>query len=289
MLMRTGGPVAAAARPADLMATARRIQHRIVDMCATPEGGHLGGSLSSADILAVLYFSVLRVAPDRPHHPDRDVFLLSKGHAAIALYATLAERGFLPAEELAGFGTAPGRLTGHPVPAVPGVELPTGSLGHGLSLGIGFSLAARWAGSRRRTFVLLGDGELQEGSCWEAVMAAAAHGVDNLVAVVDRNRLQLTGATERICPAEPLAERWRGFGWEVREIDGHDHGALTDALANTPWAPGKPSVVIANTVKGNGLPYVAGKPASHYARLSGRGRDRAHRVLDAHSRRGGVG
>ncbi|MFF3501534.1 transketolase [Streptomyces sp. NPDC003247] len=279
-------PEPPAASLADLRTVSHRVRHHIVDMCATPEGGHLGGSLSAADILTVLYFSVLRVDPDLPRHPDRDVFLLSKGHAAVALYAVLAERGFLPPAELATFGVAPGRLTGHPVTAVPGVEMPTGSLGHGLPLGVGFSLAARWAGSRRRTFVLLGDGELQEGSCWEAVMAAAALGVDNLVAVVDANGLQLTDATERICPLEPLAERWRSFGWSVREVDGHDHEELSEALTRAPWSPGRPSVVIARTVKGHGLPAVAGKPSSHYALLTAESRNRAHRILESVARRG---
>ncbi|ONK10463.1 transketolase [Streptomyces sp. MP131-18] len=280
-------PEPAVVGQADLEALAHRIRHHIVDMCGAPEGGHLGGSMSAADILAVLYFSVLRVDPARPRHQDRDIFLLSKGHAAIALYATLAERGFLPVAELGGFGNRPGRLMGHPVTAVPGVDMPTGSLGHGLSLGIGFAMAARWAASRRRTFVLLGDGELQEGSCWEAVMAGAGHGVDNLVAIVDRNGLQLASGTEQVCPVEPLAGRWRGFGWEVREVDGHDHAALSDALAGTPWVPGSPSVVIAHTVKGRGLPFLAGKPAGHYVTLSAENRERAHRILDIGARRGG--
>ncbi|MFF4140788.1 transketolase [Streptomyces sp. NPDC001698] len=258
---------------------AARIRSHVVDMCAGPEGGHLGGAFSSADILAALYFSVLKVDPQRPDDPDRDRFLLSKGHAAIGLYATLAERGFFPVEELAGYGRPGSRLMGHPVRAVPGVELPTGSLGHGLSLGCGFALAARYAGRDSRTFVLLGDGELQEGSVWEAAIAAASLRLDRLVVVVDRNGLQLTGATEGIAPMEPLADRWRSFGWAVRDVDGHDPDGLADRLGAAPWEPGKPSVLIARTVKGQGLPFLAGRSASHYVTLSPRNHARAARAL----------
>lgn len=261
-------------------ALAQRVREHVVDVCATVEGGHLGGSLSCVDILAVLYGAVLRVDPDRPDDPGRDVFLLSKGHAAIALYATLAERGFLPRGELAGYGVLGSRLTGHPVRAVPGVELPTGSLGHGLALGLGLALAARLDGRSGRVVVLLGDGELQEGSCWEAATVAAAHGADRLVAVVDRNDLQQTGPTARHAPPELLADRWRASGWAVREVDGHDHAALLDVLGGAPWEPGRPSVVIARTVKGHGLPFVAGRTHSHYATLSPRQHAKARRALD---------
>ncbi|RCG32131.1 transketolase [Sphaerisporangium album] len=267
-----------------LRETALRIRRHIVDMCAGPEGGHLGGSLSSADILTVLYFSVLRCDPAAPDDPGRDVFLLSKGHGAIGLYATLAERGYLPVAELATYARPGGRLMGHPVRAVPGVEMPTGSLGHGLALGLGFALSARLAGRANRAFVLLGDGELQEGSCWESAIAAAAQGADNLVAIVDRNGLQLTGATEQISPLEPMAARWRAFNWAVREVDGHDHEALREALASAPWEPGRPSVVVASTVKGQGLAMVAGKAHSHYATLSERMHARAVRALRAGDR-----
>jgi transketolase len=287
----------------DLAEVAGRIRHHVVDMCAGPEGGHLGGSLSIVDILTVLYFETLHIDPDRPGDPDRDVFLLSKGHGAIGLYATLAERGFFPVEELATYGTSAGRLMGHPVRAVPGVEMPTGSLGHGLALALGFAYAA-WlqhaaaaaepgqataaatdTGRRRRTVVLLGDGELQEGSCWEAAMGAAALGLRDLVAIVDRNGLQLTGPTEQLCPLEPLADRWASFGWRVREIDGHDHKALRDALEDVhdpgDPQPGGPLAVIAHTEKAHGLPFVAGQVKSHYAALSPRMAARAHRALDA--------
>ncbi|MFD4553515.1 transketolase [Streptomyces sp. NPDC058469] len=260
---------------------AARIRSHVVDMCAGPEGGHLGGAFSCADVLAALYFSVLNVDPQWPDDPDRDRFLLSKGHAAIGLYATLAERGFLPVAELAGYGRPGSRLMGHPVRAVPGVEMPTGSLGHGLALGCGFALAARYAGRNSRSFVLLGDGELQEGSVWEAAIAAASLRLDRLVAVVDRNGLQLTGSTDGIAPMEPLADRWRSFGWAVRDVDGHDPNQLADHLDAAPWEPGKPSVLIARTVKGQGLPFLAGRSASHYVTLSPRNHIRAVHALRA--------
>ena len=264
-----------------LDSVAARIRSHVADMCAGPEGGHLGGAFSCADVLAALYFSVLNVDPQRPDDPDRDRFLLSKGHAAVGLYATLAERGFFPVEELAGYGRPGSRLMGHPVRAVPGVEMPTGSLGHGLALGCGFALAARYAGRVSRSFVLLGDGELQEGSVWEAAIAAASLRLDRLVAVVDRNGLQLTGSTEDIAPMEPLADRWCSFGWAVRDVDGQDPNQLADHLDAAPWEPGKPSVLIARTVKGQGLPFLAGRSASHYVTLSPRNHARAVRALRA--------
>jgi transketolase len=262
-----------------LASVATRIRSHVVDMCAGPEGGHLGGAFSCAEVLTALYFSVLNVDPRQPDDPNRDRFLLSKGHAAVGLYATLAERGFFPIEELAGYGRPGSRLMGHPVKAVPGVELPTGSLGHGLALACGFALASRYAGSASRSFVLLGDGELQEGSVWEAAIAAVSLRLDRLVAVVDRNGLQLTGSTERIAPMEPLADHWRGFGWAVREADGHDADAVAGHLAAAPWEPGKPSVLIARTVKGHGLPFLAGRAASHYVTLSERNHARAVAAL----------
>ncbi|MQA94594.1 MAG: transketolase [Streptosporangiales bacterium] len=262
----------------DLRETAHRVREHIVDMCAGPEGGHLGGSLSLTEILTVLYFQVLRVDPRRPDDPGRDILLLSKGHGAICLYAVLAERGFLPVEELATYARAGSRLMGHPIRAVPGVEMPTGSLGHGLALGNGFALAGR------RCFVVLGDGELQEGSVWEAAGVAAGLGLGNLTAVVDRNTLQLTGPTEERVPLEPLAGRWRAFGWEVRECDGHDPAALLAAF--TEPSPGRPVAVIAHTVKGRGLPALEGTVRAHYANLGERQHQRALAVLRARHKRG---
>lgn len=259
---------------------ARRIRRLIVDMCALPEGGHLGGSMSVVEILTVLYFGVLRIDPDRPADPGRDMFVLSKGHAALGLYATLAERGFFPADALGDLDKPGGKFLGHPVRAVPGIEVPTGSLGHGLSLGTGFALSARLAGTGRRAFVVLGDGELQEGSVWEAVANTAALGLGNLVAVVDRNGLQQSGATEDICSLEPVGARFRAFGWSVRELDGHDLGALLDAFSTAPWEPGRPSMIIARTVKGRGVPFAENQPQAHYMRLSERRHARAVSALE---------
>ncbi len=264
---------------AGLKAIAIRIRQHIVDMCALPAGGHLGGSMSVTDILTALYFAVMRIDPGQPDDPGRDIFILSKGHAALALYATLAERGFFPAEDLADVGKDDSRILAHPVRAVPGVEVPTGSLGHGLSLGAGFALGAKLDGTDRRAFVVLGDGELQEGSVWEAVGSAAAFGLDNLVAVVDKNGFQQSGATQEICPQEPLARRWESFGWAVREVDGHDLGALTQVLSQAPWQPGQPSVVVARTLKARGLPFAEGRWESHYMRLSPRAHARASAAL----------
>lgn len=271
----------------ELRDRAHRIRRHVVAMAAGPEGAHVGGSLSCAEVLAVLYFDVLRVRPDQPGWEDRDRFVLSKGHASAALYAALAERGFLPVEELATYGRAGGRLAGHPLRRVPGVELPTGSLGHGLALGAGMALAARLDGRAARTFVLLGDGELQEGTVWEALMSAAHHRLDNLVAVVDRNGWQLTGPTEECIALEPLEDRLRTFGWEVRSADGHDVEALRGPLRGAPWAPGRPSVLVARTVKGRGVPFLEGRKRSHYARFGPELERRALAGLAATARRPG--
>lgn len=257
-----------------------RIREHIVAMCAGPEGGHLGGSMSLVEILTTLYFDdVLRVDPDAPGDPGRDILILSKGHGAIALYAVLAERGFFPVAELATYARPGSRLMGHPVRAVPGVEIATGSLGHGLPVANGFALAD----PARRCFVVVGDGELQEGSVWEAAMSSTGLGLGNLTVIVDRNGLQITGRTEDTVPLEPLAGRWAAFGWAVREVDGHDRAALRAALVDP--VPGRPLAVIARTVKGNGLPAVQDRVESHYARLGERQFQRAVAVLRARARR----
>ncbi|QKW25097.1 transketolase [Streptomyces seoulensis] len=259
---------------------ALRVRQHIVAMAASPEGAHIGGALSAADILTALYFDVLRVRPEEPEWPGRDYFLLSKGHAAAGLYAVLAERGFLPVEELDTYARSGSRLGGHPLRTVPGVEFPTGSLGHGLALGLGLALAARRDGRDNRAYVLLGDGELQEGSVWEAADSAARLGLDNLTAVVDRNRLQINGSSHR----GNLADRWRAFGWRAVEIDGHDLDALSAALREPPAEPGVPTVLLADTVKGRGVPFLENRAKSHYALLSPTLRHRALKALAAASR-----
>lgn len=252
----------------ELRQRALHIREHILAMASGPEGAHVGGSMSIADVMAVLYFNVLRIRPDDPLWEGRDYFILSKGHAGVGLYATLTERGFFPVEEIATYSRFGSRLAGHPLRKIPGVEFPTGSLGHGLSLGVGLALAAQRDGRSNRSFVALGDGELQEGSVWEAVMAGAHYGLDNLTAIVDRNRLQISGSTENIMQLEPLADRWRSFGWGVVEVDGHDLPALLDTFAGLPVEPGKPSAVIARTIKGRGLKSLEGRKKVHYAKLS---------------------
>jgi transketolase len=251
-----------------------RVRESIIEMCASGTGGHLGGGMSLVEILLVLYFDVLGVDPEHPDDPARDLLLLSKGHGALCLYAVLAERGFFPASRLVEYGKAGGPFMAHPNPALPGVEMPSGALGHGLPIGVGAALEARLSGSQRRTVVVLGDGELQEGSVWEAMMAASSFGLTGLTAVVDRNHLQITGDTESVVGLEPLDQRWRAFGWTVREVDGHDPVQLRSAFTAAPEA-GRPTVVLAHTVKGRGLPYVEGKVVSHFARLGERQRRQA--------------
>lgn len=251
-----------------LAARAHRVRETILAIGATEHGTHIGGSLSAVEILTVLYSEVLRVRPAQPDWPERDRFVLSKGHASAAFYAVLAERGYFPPEECAEYGRRGGRLAGHPLARLPGVDFATGSLGHGLAVASGLALAARRTGSPSRAFVLLGDGELQEGSNWEAAMAAPGLGLENLVAVVDRNRWQITGCTEDWAPLEPLAERWRAFGWACVEVDGHDLDALRAAFAAVPRQPGRPTVVVAHTVKGRGVPVFENRRKSHYVKLS---------------------
>ncbi len=225
--------------------------------------GHVGGDLSVLDILTCLYAAVLRVDPEWPDWPDRDRFILSKGHCAAALYTTLAHSGFFPPSALGTFMAPLSPLNGHPDRTkVPGVETNTGPLGHGLPVGVGAAIAGRLAGSSRRVYVVLGDGELQEGSNWEAAMAAGHRGLDNLIAVVDRNRLQQGARTEATNRLEPLADKWRSFGWQVSEVDGHDHLALLPALA--PESTGRPTCVIANTVKGKGVSFMEDRVEWHH-------------------------
>jgi transketolase len=266
---------------ARLRERAWRIRRRIVRMCGGPQGGHLGGSLSLVEILATLFFDVLSPPPwEQGAGTPGDRVVLSKGHGALALYATLAEAGMLAEDAIEQYGRSGTSLGGHPSAGTRGVELSTGSLGHGLSFAVGMAQAAVFRGLAGRVFVVVGDGELQEGSVWEGMMAAARLGLDRCTLVVDRNGLQLTGATEQRLSLEPLGERITAFGWDVAECDGHDPEALRAALgAEAATTPRRPRAVIARTVKGKGLPFLEGKASSHYATLSERQLQRCLRAL----------
>jgi transketolase len=244
---------------------AANIRMRDVRMIRTAGAGHIGGDLSMTDILTVLYFSFLRVDPARPNWSERDRFILSKGHAAGALYATLAAAGFIDDAELDTFMRPESRLNGHPsLRLVPGVEANTGPLGHGLPIAVGMALAARLRQSSARTVVLAGDGELQEGSNWEAAMAAAHFELDHLTLFIDRNGLQQGAATEKTMALDPLPEKWRAFRWGVVEVDGHDIPSLRRVLAQLPVEAGKPTCIIAHTHKGQGVSFMRDKVEWHH-------------------------
>jgi transketolase len=246
--------------PAEL---ARRIRAHSLRMVHAARASHVGSCLSIAEILAVLYARTLRVDPARPSWPERDRFILSKGHAAAALYAVLAETGFFPPEWLASYCADGSPLLGHVTSGVAGVELSTGSLGHGLPVGCGLALAAKRGGERHRVVVLLSDGELDEGSSWEAALFAPQHGLDNLVAIVDYNRIQSFGRVQEVLELDPLADKWRAFRWDVVEVDGHDVAALERALA--PREGGRrPLAVVAHTVKGKGVSFMEDQLLWHY-------------------------
>lgn len=227
--------------------------------------GHVGGDLSVADILAVLYGAVLRVDPADPGWPDRDRFVLSKGHCAVSLYSTLALAGFFPPAELVAFAAPSSPLNGHPNRVeVPGVETNTGPLGHGLPFAVGCAIGARLDGSARRVVVVLGDGELQEGSNWEAMMAASHHELDRLTVIVDRNRLQQGATVRETNDLEPLDQKAAAFGFAVVEVNGHDHGELLDVLSSVPFRPGKPTFVIAHTHKGHPISFMSNNAVWHH-------------------------
>ena len=243
---------------------ARKIRINAIKMVAKSNSSHIGSSLSMADILAVLYMDILRVDPSRPEWSERDRFILSKGHAATGLYAALALCGFFPMAWLERFCQDDSLLLGHVSHHVPGVELSTGSLGHGLPVGCGLALANKRAKKTQRVFVLLSDGECDEGSNWEAALFAAHHKLDNIVAIVDANGLQGFGRVEEILGLNPLAEKWRAFGWAAREIDGHDHDSLRTLLNQIPLEADRPSLLVAHTIKGKGVSFMEDQLAWHY-------------------------
>lgn len=249
---------------ARLRRQAQVIRRDILTMIHAARSGHPGGSLSAADIVTALYFQVLRLDPAHPDWPERDRFILSKGHACPVWYACLAERGYFPVEELLTLRALGGRLQGHPdMRKTPGIDMTTGSLGQGLSAGLGVALGVRLARRDARVYVMLGDGELNEGQIWEAALCAAKFGLDNLTAIVDYNHLQLDGPCEAVMPIEPLADKWRAFGWHVLEIDGHDMAAILGAFDAARAHVGTPTVLIATTVKGRGVSFMEGDPDWH--------------------------
>ena len=236
---------------------ARAMRRHILTMTHAAQSGHPGGSLSATDLVASLYFHELRVDPQRPDWPDRDRFILSKGHACPAQYGALAERGFFPVQELLTFRKLNSRLQGHPeLGTTPGLEACAGAEGQGLSVGIGMALAARLQGKDWRVYVIVGDGENDVGETWEAAMAAPNLKLDNLVVLIDRNGIQQEGRTEDIMPLEPLADKWRAFGWHVLEIDGHDVRQVLEALAAARAVKGRPVCILARTVKGKGVSFM---------------------------------
>jgi len=248
----------------DLDAKAKRIRKHIIRMIYTAGSGHPGGSLSATDIMTALYFKVMNIRPAEPKWEDRDRFVLSKGHAAPALYACLAETGFFPVTDLCTLRQIGSLLQGHPdMRKTLGVEASTGSEGQGLSMGIGMALAAKLDRKPYRTYVMLGDGELDCGQIWEAAMSAAFYKVDNLVAIVDRNKLQLDGPTEQIMSLEPLSDKWKAFGWHVIEINGHDFKEILGAFDQAKEIRGKPTVIIAHTIKGKGVSFMEGAVGFH--------------------------
>ncbi|MFF3350330.1 transketolase [Streptomyces sp. NPDC002779] len=253
------------------------IRRKIIEMSGSPNGVHIGGSMSIADLLAVLYGEVIRQPGDGAS--DRDYVILSKGQASAALYAVLAATGTIPESECATYAQEGSRLGGHPMKLLPGVDFSTGALGHGLSLGLGVALAAQRFGRDSRAFVILGDGELQEGSNWEAAMAAAHHRAGNLTAIVDRNGWQISGRTDDLMSLEPLTDKWASFGWHVRVIDGHDHEQIRRVLTD-PGVPGRPTAVIADTIKARGVPGLQDTKKSHSATLGPDARRLALMALD---------
>lgn len=247
-----------------LRLTAARVRDLAMDMVHTAASGHIGGSLSVADILTTLYFKVMSVDPAKPRDPDRDRLVLSKGHCTPALYPALAMRGFFPMEDLKTFRAMHSYLSGHPERGfIPGVDMTTGSLGQGISAAVGMALAGKMDGRGYRVYALLGDGELDEGQVWEAAMSAAKFGLDNLCAIVDVNGLQIDGKTEDVMPIEPLDKKFEAFGWNVVKCDGHDFDSLRAAFRMAEQTAGKPTVLLARTVKGKGVSFMENDAGWH--------------------------
>jgi transketolase len=261
---------------------ARRVRIHVLNMTSLGGSSHIGSAFSIVDILAVLYGKILKYDPSQPCWLERDRFILSKGHAGAAVYATLAEIGFFSVEDLLLHYQDGSRFSGHVSHKnIPGVELSTGSLGHGLGVGAGMSKALKISGSHSRVFVLLSDGECDEGSTWEAILFAQHHHLDNLVAIIDYNKIQSLATVAETMALEPFREKWESFNWSVVEVDGHDHVALVDTLQNLPVGTGKPTVVIAHTTKGKGVSFMENTVLWHYRTARGEEFDLALAELKA--------
>jgi transketolase len=275
-------PDAAPATVAQLEREALGIRRNILRCITAGTAGHVGGALSAADIVTALYFRVMRHDPSRPDWPGRDRFVLSAGHKCMVLYSALAARGYFPVELLDTYVSLGSKLPGHPdMNKLPGVEASTGALGHGLGIAGGMAMGLRLSGITARVFALMGDGEQAEGSIWEAAAAASHHGLDNLVGIVDSNGLQISGPTSQVMNYEPLHERWKAFGWSVRRIDGHSFPAILEALEGAPFESGKPSLVVADTIKARGLSFAEGKVDYHYWKPAAAELEQARKDLDA--------
>jgi transketolase len=249
----------------NLSELAKRIRQHCIRMTGTANASHIGGALSAADLLAAVYGRALRYDPQRPDWPDRDRFIMSKGHACSALYAVLAESGYFPVERLETFYQNGSPLAGHVMHKnVPGVELSTGSLGHGLPVATGMAISAKRDGRPSRFFCLISDGECDEGSVWEAALFAPHHKLDNLIVIVDYNKIQSLGSVKEVIDLDPLPDKWRAFGWAVRELDGHDLPAIEAAVTQLPFEAGRPSCIVAHTVKGKGVSFMENKLLWHY-------------------------
>jgi transketolase len=249
----------------NLKLLAAQMRGTLVEMSHKARASHLGSALSCVDIVVAAYFNVLSIDPTDADDPHRDRFILSKGHAASALYAGLAYRGFFPLEHLDSYGAPGGNLPEHPSPkCVPGVEVATGSLGHGLSLGVGIALAGQIKKQCYRVYVLMSDGECNEGTVWEAALFAPAHKLENLVAIIDYNKWQATGRSDEIMAIQPLTKKWEAFGWSVHEIDGHDMNALVRTMSTLPAGTGKPVAIIGHTLKGKGVSFMEDDNNWHY-------------------------
>lgn len=253
----------------------------LLKMIFQSQMGHTGSSLSNTDIVTALYYEIMNIDPDNPEWEKRDRFILSKGHAVESYYCILADKGFFDPEELKTFCQYKSRLIGHPNNKVPGVEMNTGALGHGLSISVGMAKAAKMNNDSYNVYTLMGDGEQAEGSIWEAAMSAAHYKLDNLIGIIDRNKLQITDNTKKVMSLEPLAKKWKDFGWEVVEIDGHDFEQLIQALSSVPAKKDKPTLVLANTVKGKGVSFIEDKPGWHHKVPSKEELDKAIKELQS--------